>query len=113
MSAKFELERERLLDKQQVEMDHLLQKCHALTVAGGRARTEAFAVLRQKYTNLDKDVSHAFHMEFKAPPACEVLHTAGARARAGAPRAAPRALSRRLPCARLLTARSAPPTRAQ
>lgn len=81
-------------------MDNLRQKCHALSVAHERERGEAFAVLRQKYKNLDKDVAHAFAMEFNAPPACEVLPTNGApprlrhrlRARAASPtRARPHA----------------------
>ncbi|KAG8464030.1 hypothetical protein KFE25_000198 [Diacronema lutheri] len=79
-SAKFDLERERLDAAQQSEMDNLRQKCHALSVAHERERGEAFAVLRQKYKNLDKDVAHAFAMEFNAPPACEVLPTNVSRA---------------------------------
>lgn len=79
LGAKLDLERERLDAKQQAEMDTLLQKCHALSVAHERSRREAFAVLRQKYKNLDKDISHAFVMEFKGPPVCDVLPTNGAR----------------------------------
>jgi len=80
LHAKFDAERERLQAAQKAEMDNLVQKCHALKVSHMRARAKALAVLKQKYKNLDKDMAHAFTMEFKAPPACEVLPTAVSRA---------------------------------
>jgi hypothetical protein len=53
-------------------------------------------VLKLKYSNLDKDVSHAFLMEFKSPPICDVIPTCSARRGAVALRAPPRSRGRAL-----------------
>jgi hypothetical protein len=81
VAHKFGTERERLEATQDAEMQNLLQKCHALSVGHERSMRQALATLKQKYKNLDQDVQHAFAMEFKAPPACEVLPTNGAQRR--------------------------------
>lgn len=86
--AKFDAERARLAASHKVEMDNLVQKCHALKVAHDREQREAFTVLKLKYSNLDKDASHAFLMEFKSPPICDVIPTSSACRRRVATRAA-------------------------
>lgn len=81
VAAKLEGQRDQLRSAQLAETENLEQRCHARKVALEREKREAFRVLRQKYKNLAHDAEHAFVMEFKAPPACEILPTAAHRGR--------------------------------
>lgn len=48
-------------------MRNLMQKCHSLRVAVRREKDQAFEVFKQKYRNLEADLSHAHAIEFHQP----------------------------------------------
>ena len=56
--------RQVLVQTQEGEMRHLLQKCHSLRVAAKREKDAAFEALQQKYRNLEADLEHAHKVEF-------------------------------------------------
>ena len=45
-------------------MRNLLQKCHSMRVAVRREKDQAMEVFKQKYRNLEADLTHAHAIEF-------------------------------------------------
>ena len=60
-------------------MKNLMQKCHSMRVAVRREKEQAFEVFKQKYRNLEADLTHAHKIEFSMRPEIGAVHAQRSR----------------------------------
>ena len=57
-----------VLELQEAEMRNLMQRCHSMRVAVRREKDQALEVFKQKYRNLEADLTHAHAIEYSLRP---------------------------------------------